>query len=133
MKGATKDSKHFVIHVLASKNIYASVLKTIAMARFIWHNPSDVEDQEEVKRKSLQSKYLQGLSACGTVLVLWGIFWQVNNHLLPQLKSSLNFSQPELSPLAQVYYNAYIGEDLVSSFGGRRLAGMHLLEVSGRL
>jgi hypothetical protein len=129
MKGVTKDSKPYVIYVLASKNIYASVLKTMAMTNFIWQNPKDVEEQEEVKRRSPQSKYLQGLSACITVLVLWGIFWQVNNHLLPQLMSSFRFSRPEQSPFAQVEYNAYIGEDLVSSVGGRRLAGMHLLHV----
>jgi hypothetical protein len=104
MKRGTKDS---MLDDLASKDIYVSVSKTPASTKFIWHlSPEDAETREDSKRKSPNSKYLQGLSACITMMVLWGIFWQVNNQLIPQLLNSIRFSRPDQNPLAQVNYNA---------------------------
>jgi hypothetical protein len=59
-----------------------------------------------------QTKYLQSLSACITMMVLWGIVWQGNKQLLSQLLSSIRFSRPNQNPLAHVHYYAYIGESL---------------------
>jgi hypothetical protein len=132
--------KDLMLDGFTSNNMYVSVLKTPTATQVTWSpRPSprlstpkgiDVGTPRGSKRRDPQSKYLQALSACITMMVLWGSFRQVNTHLLPQLWRSIRFSRPDQNPLAQVNYNAYLGEsDFVSTVGGRRLAGMHLLQV----
>ncbi|CAM6093646.1 unnamed protein product [Calypogeia fissa] len=140
MKRSTKES---VQDLLASKELYVSVSKSPSVTKLIWRiDPfTSGAENSDLKRKGPEAKYLQILSACLTAVVLWGIYWQVHNHLIPQLRHltfSVSAHHDSFSQVAQIRssnLNALQGDaavaDLLSSVGVRSAAATkHLLEVN---
>ncbi|CAM6126828.1 unnamed protein product [Calypogeia fissa] len=139
MKRSTKES---VQDLLASKELYVSVSKSPSVTKLIWRiDPlSSGAENSDLKRKAPEAKYLQILSACLTAVVLWGIYWQVHNHLIPQLRQTFGVPahHDSFSQVAQIRssnLNALQGDaavaDLLSSVGVRSAAATkHLLEIN---